>query len=97
MRAAVLHTIGEEPRVGDAPEPEPEAGDALVATLAASLNPVDIAGRFEPIIEPWAGLFVKEADPGIIDTLRAAGRLEKVEAYTHSYPHCWRCGTPLIY
>jgi isoleucyl-tRNA synthetase len=62
-----------------------------------TLNPVDPAGRFEPVVEPWAGLFVKEADPGIIDALRAAGRLEKVEAYTHSYPHCWRCGTPLIY
>ncbi|HEV3362540.1 MAG TPA: isoleucine--tRNA ligase [Acidimicrobiia bacterium] len=62
-----------------------------------TLNPVDPAGRFEPVIEPWAGMFVKEADPGIIDTLRAGGRLEKVEAYTHSYPHCWRCGTPLIY
>jgi isoleucyl-tRNA synthetase len=60
-------------------------------------NPVDPAGRFEPVIEPWAGLFVKEADPSIIDALRVAGRLERVEAYTHSYPHCWRCGTPLIY
>jgi isoleucyl-tRNA synthetase len=62
-----------------------------------TVNPVDGAGRFEPIVEPWAGLFVKEADPGIIESLRATGRLEKVEAYTHSYPHCWRCGTPLIY
>ena len=75
-------------------EVDREVGDA---EGLPTLNPVDIAGRFEPIIEPWAGLFVKEADPGIIDTLRAAGRLEKVAAYTHSYPHCWRCGTPLIY
>ena len=49
------------------------------------------------MVEPLAGLFVKEADAGIIDALRAAGRLEKIEAYEHSYPHCWRCGTPLIY
>jgi isoleucyl-tRNA synthetase len=62
-----------------------------------TLNPVDAAGRFEDVIEPWAGLFVKEADPGIIEALQAAGRLVKVEPYTHSYPHCWRCGTPLIY
>jgi isoleucyl-tRNA synthetase len=61
------------------------------------LNPVDAAGRFEDVIAPWAGLFVKEADPGIIAALRAAGRLVRVEPYTHSYPHCWRCGTPLIY
>jgi isoleucyl-tRNA synthetase len=62
-----------------------------------TLNPVDAAGRFEPVVEPWAGLFVKDADPGILEALRASGRLEKVEAYEHSYPHCWRCGTPLIY
>ncbi|HKY77956.1 MAG TPA: class I tRNA ligase family protein, partial [Acidimicrobiia bacterium] len=75
-------------------EVDREVGDA---EGLPTLNPVDTAGRFEPIIEPWAGLFVKEADPGIIDTLRSSGRLEKVAAYTHSYPHCWRCGTPLIY
>jgi isoleucyl-tRNA synthetase len=62
-----------------------------------TLNPVDTAGRFEAVVEPWAGLFVKDADDGIIDALRASGRLEKVEPYGHSYPHCWRCGTPLIY
>jgi isoleucyl-tRNA synthetase len=75
-------------------EVDREVGDA---EGLPTLNPVDTAGRFEPIVEPWAGLFVKEADPGVIDTLRSAGRLEKVEPYTHSYPHCWRCGTPLIY
>ncbi|HVW31167.1 MAG TPA: class I tRNA ligase family protein, partial [Acidimicrobiia bacterium] len=75
-------------------EVDREVGDA---EGLPALNPVDVAGRFEAVVEPWAGLFVKEADPGIIDALRAAGRLEKVEAYEHSYPHCWRCGTPLIY
>jgi isoleucyl-tRNA synthetase len=62
-----------------------------------TLNPVDAAGRFEAVVEPWAGLFVKDADAGIIGALRDSGRLEKVEPYEHSYPHCWRCGTPLIY
>src|SRR2546421_2385599 len=71
-----------------------EVGDAEGLPI---LNPVDTAARFEPVVEPWAGLFVKEADPGIIDALRVAGRLEKVEPYEHSYPHCWRCGTPLVY
>jgi isoleucyl-tRNA synthetase len=61
------------------------------------VNPVDAAGRFDERIPPWAGLFVKEADPGIIAALREAGRLVLVEPYRHSYPHCWRCGTPLIY
>ncbi len=40
---------------------------------------------------------MKDADPLIVDALAAAGRLERVVDYTHSYPHCWRCGTPLIY
>ena len=75
-------------------EVDREVGDA---EGLPTLNPVDAAGRFEPVVEPFAGLFVKEADAGIIDALRAAGRLEKVEPYEHSYPHCWRCGTPLIY
>ena len=61
------------------------------------LNPVDAAARFEPSVEPYAGQFVKDADPAIIEALTASGRLVRVENYTHSYPHCWRCGTPLIY
>jgi isoleucyl-tRNA synthetase len=61
------------------------------------LNPVDAAARFDASVPPWSGRFVKDADPSIIETLAAAGRLERVVDYTHSYPHCWRCGTPLIY
>ena len=45
----------------------------------------------------WQGRFVKDADPEIIDDLRARGLLVAEEPYEHSYPHCWRCGTPLIY
>jgi len=61
------------------------------------LNPVDAAAHFDASVPPYRGRFVKDADPEIIAALDAAGRLEKVEDYTHSYPHCWRCGTPLIY
>jgi isoleucyl-tRNA synthetase len=61
------------------------------------LNPVDAAARFESVVEPYAGQFVKDADPAIIDALATSGRLVRVEDYSHSYPHCWRCGTPLIY
>ncbi len=61
------------------------------------LNPVDAAARFDDSVPPWAGQFVKDADPSIIEALAARGRLERVVDYTHSYPHCWRCGTPLIY
>ncbi len=64
------------------------------------LNPVGPAAAFvdTPLgATPWAGTFVKDADPAIIDALAAAGKLEAVVEYTHSYPHCWRCGTPLVY
>ncbi len=45
----------------------------------------------------FAGLWLKEADPKIMDALDASGRLFRAEEYEHSYPHCWRCGTPLLY
>ena len=45
----------------------------------------------------WPGLFVKEADPKIIEDLKARGLLYKKQLYTHNYPFCWRCDTPLIY
>ena len=46
---------------------------------------------------PWAGSFVKQADPLILADLRDRGLLLKKEDYTHNYPHCWRCDTPLLY
>ena len=45
----------------------------------------------------WPGTFVKDADPLILDDLKAAGKLFKAPKFEHSYPHCWRCDTPLIY
>ena len=61
------------------------------------LNPVDATARFDTSVPAYAGQFVKDADPAIIDALGAAGLLEQVVDYTHPYPHCWRCSTPLIY
>jgi isoleucyl-tRNA synthetase len=61
------------------------------------LNPVGPDGTFDERVAPWAGLFVKDADAGIIADLRARGLLVAEEPYEHSYPHCWRCGTPLLY
>jgi isoleucyl-tRNA synthetase len=62
------------------------------------VNPVNDAARFEPIVgAPYAGRFVKDADPDLVDDLQARGRVLTVVDYTHSYPHCWRCDTPLIY
>ena len=61
------------------------------------INPVRLDGTYDERIGPYAGRKVKEADPDLIEDLRARGRLLKAEAYEHSYPHCWRCGTPLLY
>jgi isoleucyl-tRNA synthetase len=61
------------------------------------LNPVNAQARFEPTVPVGTGRFVKEADPALIDELRTRGVLVVVAPYEHSYPHCWRCGTPLIY
>jgi isoleucyl-tRNA synthetase len=60
-------------------------------------NPVKEDGTFDERIEPYAGRFVIDANPDIIEALRGSGRLFRVEDYEHSYPHCWRCDTPLIY
>ncbi|MEA2499040.1 MAG: isoleucyl-tRNA synthetase [Actinomycetota bacterium] len=47
--------------------------------------------------EPFGGLWVKDADPKIIEDLEKRHLLFRAEDYLHSYPHCWRCGTPLLY
>ncbi|HEX6459097.1 MAG TPA: isoleucine--tRNA ligase [Thermoleophilaceae bacterium] len=60
-------------------------------------NPVKEDGTFDERMGPFAGRFVFDANPDIIETLRENGRLFRAEDYEHSYPHCWRCGTPLIY
>ena len=58
---------------------------------------VDDEGRFEPSIIDFAGRNIKEADPDIIKHLKARGRLLRHDTIDHSYPFCWRSGTPLIY
>ncbi|MDR2504989.1 MAG: isoleucine--tRNA ligase, partial [Oscillospiraceae bacterium] len=59
------------------------------------LQLVDEAGNM--IGTDWAGLFVKEADPLIVEDLRQRGLLFSVIPYEHDYPFCWRCDTPLLY
>jgi len=58
---------------------------------------VDEAGHFITAIKPWAGLYYKKANPLITADLKKRDLLFKEEVITHSYPHCYRCGTPLIY
>ena len=61
------------------------------------LNPVDQRGRFDASAGRWEGRGVKETDADVVDDLAARGLLVRSEPYTHSYPHCWRCGTALVY
>ncbi len=46
---------------------------------------------------PYAGMFVKDADPVVLKDLDAQGKLFEAPKFEHEYPHCWRCGSPLIY
>ncbi|AEV16569.1 isoleucine--tRNA ligase (Isoleucyl-tRNA synthetase) [Thermus sp. CCB_US3_UF1] len=59
------------------------------------LKTVDEEGKL--LVEPFGGLFFREANRAILKDLRARGLLFKEESYLHSYPHCWRCSTPLMY
>ena len=61
------------------------------------VNPVLPDGHFAPDIPVVGGQFFKKADAELITTLTAAGLMFKHVDYEHSYPHCWRCHTPLIY
>jgi isoleucyl-tRNA synthetase len=54
-------------------------------------------GTFVDEVTNWRGVFVKDADPLIIRDLQDRGLLFKSELYTHTYPFCWRCKTPLLY
>ncbi|MCA2001528.1 MAG: isoleucine--tRNA ligase, partial [Chloroflexi bacterium] len=54
-------------------------------------------GAFIPEVTPWRGVFVKDADPQIIKDLESRGLMYRSEKYTHTYPFCWRCSTPLLY
>ncbi len=61
------------------------------------LNPVQGNGSYEPGFALFGGQNIWKAAPVIIDTLRGAGRLMATETITHSYPHCWRHKSPVIY
>ena len=60
------------------------------------VQPVDLQGIVTGDY-PFAGKFVKDADPEIMDDLNARGLLHHRDIYRHTYPFCWRCDTPLLY
>ncbi len=60
------------------------------------VQPVDLAGKIIGTY-PFAGKFIKQADPLVLEDLTARNLLLKSEKIRHTYPFCWRCGTPLVY
>ena len=73
--------------------------DSLVAKQngITFVNLVDKEGKFVPEVEPWAGKFVRDCNEGICKWLEEENKLFSKEKHLHSYPHCWRCDTPLLY
>jgi len=61
------------------------------------VNPVTPDGRFEEHIPLVGGMFFKAADPRLIENLSDRDLLFSSHLHEHNYPHCWRCGTPLLY
>jgi len=61
------------------------------------VNPIRPDGRFEESVPMVGGLFFKDADESLVRDLSERGLLFHSEPYQHSYPHCWRCHTPLLY
>ncbi|CAM2061236.1 isoleucine--tRNA ligase [Desulfovibrionales bacterium] len=60
------------------------------------LSPLDNAGRFIENVPLFAGLTVFDANPKVIETIKAHGHLLAKDYISHSYPHCWRCKKPVI-
>ena len=73
--------------------------DSLVAKQndIAFVNLVDKSGKFVKEVEPWAGRFVRDCNEDICKWLNEQNKLFSKEKHLHSYPHCWRCDTPLLY
>ena len=63
----------------------------------AVINPVRPDGTFDERMGPFAEMDVRAADALVVEDLRERGRLLRATPYEHSFPHCWRCQTPLLY
>ena len=61
------------------------------------VEPIDAECKFTKEVSDYEGRFVKDCDKDIIARLKNEGKLVKRDTIVHSYPHCWRCGSPLIY
>jgi isoleucyl-tRNA synthetase len=76
-----------------------EAGIFDTTDHGSLYNPVDLDGKFTAQVTGFEGQFVKdpEVTRRLIDDLGSRGLLFREQVYEHAYPHCWRCGTPLLY
>ncbi len=83
--------------VHTAPGHGPEDFDLGQRLGLPAFSPVDEQGRFGPDAGTYAGMHVREANPRIVDDLKSLHALFAEEAITHSYGHCWRCKTPILY
>ncbi len=63
----------------------------------AFVNLVDKNGKFMDEVEPWKGRFVRDTNEDICEWLKERNKLFSKQKMEHSYPHCWRCDTPLLY
>ena len=61
------------------------------------INLVDKEGKFVDEVTPWTGRFVRDCNDDIVRYLKEENKLFSSEKHLHSYPHCWRCDTPLLY
>jgi isoleucyl-tRNA synthetase len=59
--------------------------------------PMDDQGRYTSAVPPWAGQHVFDANAPVTRALKESGHVVRHETYDHAYPHCWRCGKPLVY
>ncbi|UJA21557.1 isoleucine--tRNA ligase [Thermoleophilia bacterium SCSIO 60948] len=75
-------------------EDDYELGKKFGLTLQ---NPVRLDGTFDERMGEFAGIGARETNPRVLELLRERELLLRVEDYEHAYPHCWRCGTALLY
>ena len=74
-----------------------EDSKVFKGTGVPSVEPLDAECKFTKEVSDYQGRFVKDCDKDIIDRLKKEGKLVKRDQIVHSYPHCWRCSSPLIY
>ena len=74
-----------------------EDNKVFKGTGIPNVEPMDAECKFTKEVSDYAGIFVKDADKAIMERLKKEGKLVKRDTVLHQYPHCWRCGSPLIY